>query len=668
MGLHYQSDAGLPCHDVVARARSYVAAMPAAVSGQGGHNQTFAVACVLVQGFGLSQQEAWALLKDYNARCQPPWSEKELWHKLEDAEKADPPPGGRGSLAFGYSRQGTPQAQEAYHPPVSQEHQFELFLKACFAPEDIVSIAPAVLHEGETRAIPEHGGVNVLTRDEWIARTNEKGGISRVFSGTAGLYVRINPVALKSSGADKDVTRLRHVLVESDKLPKSDQERLLRESGLPIAALIDSGGSSIHAWVRVDAKTREEYDERRQKIWDSVPALEIDPQNKNPSRFSRCPGGLRGDRVQRLLAVNLGPASYAAWERARSQMPGIVCAADFCAEDEADPPQLIEGLLYRGSKMIIAGPSKARKSWNLIDLAVAISTGGDWCGFKTLRSKVLYLNLEIQRFSYRKRIRHVAEGRSLPVSALTGFHAWNLRGHDTEISKLVEDLLAKVAQSRFDLIIIDPIYKTYGERQENSNTEMAQVLAELERLALRAEAAVLIAAHFPKGNLTGRDAIDRIAGASVFGRDPDVLLTMTTHEEAESFTISPILRDLPPQTEFVVRWNGHRFERIEADPKAIEGREQDGKGRPRKKPTTYVFGSYRAMFSNMPPLRHSKDPEQSEVLNYIAAELDANGKDASQAQSVFDNIRQPARKILRYNPKTGLWQGYDHKEDSRDSE
>lgn len=657
MAFRYKSGGKPPAdnYDVLQHARNYVAAMPPAVSGQGGHGQTFAVACVLVQGFGLGHQEAWPILKAYNDRCQPPWSEKELWHKLEDAEKAEPPPGGRGCMVAG---KGSPAR---YHPPVQHEHQFEQFLKACFKPDEIVSIAPGTIPEGETRAIPEHGGVNLFTREQWLEKVRAKGGIERVFSGRDGLFVRVNPVQIRSNGADKDVTALRHVLVESDKLPKDRQERILRDSGLPIAALIDSGGNSVHAWVKVEAESVEQFHERREKVWAALPGFEIDASNKNPSRYSRCPGGLRGDGVQRLLAVNLGAASYAAWERSLSDLPTIVCAADFCAEDEPDPPQLIQGLLYRGSKMIIAGPSKARKSWNLIDLAVALSTGGEWCGFQTLRSKVLYVNLEIQRFSYRKRIKHVASGRSVPVAMLTNFHAWNLRGHNAEISKLVEEVLAKVAQAGFDLIIVDPIYKTYGERQENSNTEMGQVLAELERLALRANVAVLIAAHFPKGNLTGRDAIDRIAGASVFGRDPDVLLTMTTHEVEDAFAITPILRDLPPQGEFVVRWNGHRFERIDADPKAIEGREKPrDKKEKAKRERSFIPGSYREMFSAMPPLGHDKDPAQSEVLAHIAAELDANGKDASRAQAVFEMIRNPRRKIIIYDHKAKIWKGVDH--------
>jgi len=276
--------------------------MPPAVSGQGGHNQAFAVACVLVQGFGLSPQEALPILHEYNQRCQPPWSDNELLHKLEGAEQAQPPAQGRGYMA---SVSGS--ARKHYDPPIMEEHQFETFLKACFDQDDIVSIAPGTVPEDAGKVIPEHGSVNVFTRDQWIEKAKAKGGLHRLFSTKDGVFVRVNPVAKSSRGADKDVTAYRHTLIESDKIPKGDQERILRDSGLPIAALIDSGGESIHAWVRVDAQDREQYHERRERLWASLPeGFVIDGKNKNPSRFSRCPGGLRGDAVQKLLDVNLG--------------------------------------------------------------------------------------------------------------------------------------------------------------------------------------------------------------------------------------------------------------------------------------------------------------------------------------------------------------------------
>ncbi|QYY34579.1 AAA family ATPase [Ruficoccus sp. ZRK36] len=262
----------------------------------------------------------------------------------------------------------------------SGKDPFESFLKACFKADDILSLAPGTLPDGETRAIPEHGGINVFTRDEWLERAAAKGGIERLFSTRHGLYIRINPVSPKSNGTDKDVTAFRHTLIESDRIPKAEQERILRNSGLPIAALIDSGGHSIHAWVRVEAKTRDEYHARRERLWQSLPeGFVIDSQNRNPSRFSRCPGGRRGDAVQRLLAVNLGPSSFEAWE---SEGDGLGLAEPLRVSqlgdyDTGNDPNNVLGnrWLCRGGSLIIVGQSGIGKSSFSMQLAVMWALG-----------------------------------------------------------------------------------------------------------------------------------------------------------------------------------------------------------------------------------------------------------------------------------------------------
>ena len=71
------------------KARKHLRDAPSAVSGKGGHNITFRLAIDLVQGFGLSQEDALELLREWNEGCKPPWSEYELKHKVEDAEKAE---------------------------------------------------------------------------------------------------------------------------------------------------------------------------------------------------------------------------------------------------------------------------------------------------------------------------------------------------------------------------------------------------------------------------------------------------------------------------------------------------------------------------------------------------------------------------------------------------
>lgn len=80
---------------LVERARLYMQTVDAAVSGANGHNTTFRAACVLILGFGLTPEESLPLMAEYNGRCEPPWTEKELIHKIESANKM---PGDRGYL------------------------------------------------------------------------------------------------------------------------------------------------------------------------------------------------------------------------------------------------------------------------------------------------------------------------------------------------------------------------------------------------------------------------------------------------------------------------------------------------------------------------------------------------------------------------------------------
>jgi hypothetical protein len=69
------------------RARRYLASVPPAISGQHGDVHTFRVCCRLVRGFALDDEQALHVLTEWNARCQPPWSEAELLDKLRRAAR-----------------------------------------------------------------------------------------------------------------------------------------------------------------------------------------------------------------------------------------------------------------------------------------------------------------------------------------------------------------------------------------------------------------------------------------------------------------------------------------------------------------------------------------------------------------------------------------------------
>lgn len=87
------------------RAWKYISLIPPAVAGSGGHNATYHVACILVCGFALSEDEAFGLLSQWNATCLPPWSERELRHKIASAAKSGGP---RGELLNSDTSSGPP--------------------------------------------------------------------------------------------------------------------------------------------------------------------------------------------------------------------------------------------------------------------------------------------------------------------------------------------------------------------------------------------------------------------------------------------------------------------------------------------------------------------------------------------------------------------------------
>lgn len=79
--------------DAYRRAEACLAKTAVSVSGQGGHDAAFHAAMLAVEGFGLSADESFSVMQSWNARCSPPWSERELRHKISDALKLARNPG-----------------------------------------------------------------------------------------------------------------------------------------------------------------------------------------------------------------------------------------------------------------------------------------------------------------------------------------------------------------------------------------------------------------------------------------------------------------------------------------------------------------------------------------------------------------------------------------------
>jgi hypothetical protein len=94
---------GVSSADLDKRIRHYMAKVPASIEGQHGDDQLFQAACILVNGWELTPDEAFPFLVEYNQRAEPPWPERRLHYKLKEAETApcDKP---RGHLRDSHAR------------------------------------------------------------------------------------------------------------------------------------------------------------------------------------------------------------------------------------------------------------------------------------------------------------------------------------------------------------------------------------------------------------------------------------------------------------------------------------------------------------------------------------------------------------------------------------
>ena len=347
----------------------------------------------------------------------------------------------------------------------------------------------------------------------------------------SGAYVRFNPLDGKGEN-NINVTRWKYCLIESDTDSMEKQYALYKEMHLPITFLVSSGGHSLHAITRVDAENAQQYKQRVRELYEFCKknGLTPDEQDKNESRFSRLPGIKRGDKWQYIVERNIGAASYDDWIRWREEqaddMPAATSLADVWNQMPPLKDELIPGVLRVGHKMLLAGPSKAGKSFMLINLAISIAEGIDWLGMKCKQGKVCYVNLELDKASCFNRFKEIYEKRGLAPANLDNITIWNLRGHAATMDRLAPILIHRFKDKKYEAVIIDPIYKVITG-DENNATEMSRFCSYFDSVATEMEVSVIYCHHHSK-RATGKytNAADRSSGSGVFARDPDAILDL----------------------------------------------------------------------------------------------------------------------------------------------
>lgn len=464
-----------------------------------------------------------------------------------------------------------PRTESGFSRPKFEEpkewnpvHDMLTFLDRCFNPDEIVSFQEGYYDEKKGKWTPGPKE-NHMTAGHMTKLLNERyqkfvggGGdihdenkLADVITGViplnpkdhfGGVWVRMNPIDPKrdpthTTPTNKMVTDYRFALLESDDMPLEEQVSFLRKSELPITVMTFSGGKSVHALVRVDAFDEKDYRSKVNRLheWCRKNGFKPDEKTKNPARLTRFPGCYRGEPSARhkqfIIATDLGKSTFKEWEewqRAEALGQSIPHEVNLKQEDETNPPketpEIIPGLLRVGDKMLLSGPSKAGKSFLVMEMAIAIAGGGQWLGYPCKKSKVLYVNLELKPDERHRRFKRLCRAMGLPdIPEL--IDCIDFRGHTVPMDKLAPVFKERYKESGYSIIIFDPIYKVMTG-DENSAGDMNTFANYFEEVAEATGAAVVCCHHHSKGAKGMMKAIDRMSGSGVFARDPEIVMDL----------------------------------------------------------------------------------------------------------------------------------------------
>jgi len=232
-------------------------------------------------------------------------------------------------------------------------------------------------------------------------------------------------------------------------------------------------------------------------------------------------------------------------------------------EDGADaiahelPPlvEVIEGIVCDRSKLVIVSSAKCFKTWLTIYLALCVSHGVPFLGRTTRRRRVLYVNLELKRETFDRRLQAIASALGITVDS-GWFHHLPLRGcmAGITVDVLITRIVAIAKQLKSGLTVLDPVAKANVEAEENSSRDQTLFFNQIDRLTTEADCTVVLNDHTTKGNQSEKDPLDTIRGSSAKGGDLDAAMVLRKHKVEGCYRVDMVHRELAPVDPFTIGW------------------------------------------------------------------------------------------------------------------
>ena len=178
---------------------------------------------------------------------------------------------------------------------------------------------------------------------------------------------------------------------------------------------------------------------------------------------------------------------------------------------------IVEGLIPEGLT-VLAGKSKAGKSWLLLQMALAVAKGQSFLGFNTVKTKAVYLALEDSERRIQSRMKYQQQGGSANLQILDRWEGG--------IDSLVRDL---PAIPDVQLLIIDTWGRFIGKGKKgkkvdgNDYHEVTENVGRLHSIAKERGIAIIVCTHTKKG-IGADDWMDDVMGSVALVGCADILV------------------------------------------------------------------------------------------------------------------------------------------------
>lgn len=233
-------------------------------------------------------------------------------------------------------------------------------------------------------------------------------------------------------------------------------------------------------------------------------------------------------------------------------------AAEWLAKPEQRPKAIIENWLDAGDVAFVVGPSKIRKTFFCLQMAVSLAKGENFLGFPIPEPvRVAYFQLEVKPYHFQQRLKSMAREMNIDNGSLANLNVFNMWGLSDECCSETA-LKMRIAKASPHVVFIDPAYLLIGD--ENDQKEAKDFVKRLARITRETGAALISVFHTPKSGANGRNAIDAAAGSGVFGRSCDSQFVLSPHEYGRDYVVlQTVTRNYKGRDDCTIYFNGGCF-------------------------------------------------------------------------------------------------------------